>query len=563
MVGEGAGRHAGVARHASVPERSGVDRGAGSEPACRMRRPFGAAHFRPPRAARVALDRGGPALSHGARIRGKVMDLAGPWRTSGDWWTVDAWQRDEWDIALSDGALYRLYCEPAGGSWRGAMTKRDRVAGDAMTQRHSETQRSKSLHRACFLCVISASRVSASRSAPACRTSNSTHAPLSVFSKAPAVPEELAGAARSIEHARHGAPGPQRRLRRAALPYGGEEGRRARAHRQRDHLHQRAHLSAAGRDRARATSNLCRLVTRMKLRAPKGEGAATLDEFAEFSRGLICLTRHPDERLLEIFGRHASLRRTAAALTIARRRRTTRRSSSARAASDIPMVATNAPAYAVPGAARAARRLHLHPQSRDARRRPAACWSATPSATSRPPAEMARLFADLPEAIANTREISVAARFHAGRPRLRVPALSRARGPDADDRSCASSPRKARAARYRPYHERARQQIERELALIEKLELAGYFLIVWDIVRFCKEQRHPGAGPRLGGQQRGLLRARHHRGRSRRHGPAVRALPLAKSAASGRISISIFPAATSASAPSSTSTSASANSARP
>src|SRR5437763_13032081 len=45
--------------------------------------------------------------------------------------------------------------------------------------------------------------------------------------------------------------------------------------------------------------NLCRLVTRMKLRAKKGEGAATLDEFAEFARGLICMTRHPDERLIE------------------------------------------------------------------------------------------------------------------------------------------------------------------------------------------------------------------------------------------------------------------------
>src|SRR5579872_6862055 len=50
--------------------------------------------------------------------------------------------------------------------------------------------------------------------------------------------------------------------------------------------------------------NLCRLVTRMKLRAPKGEGAATLEELAEFSRGLVCLTRHPDERLLDIFGSH-------------------------------------------------------------------------------------------------------------------------------------------------------------------------------------------------------------------------------------------------------------------
>ena len=35
---------------------------------------------------------------------------------------------------------------------------------------------------------------------------------------------------------------------------------------------------------------------------------------------------------------------------------------------------------------------------------------------------------------------------------------------------------------------RARRQIEKELALIEKLKLAGYFLIVWDLVRFCREQ---------------------------------------------------------------------------
>src|SRR3984957_20679745 len=49
--------------------------------------------------------------------------------------------------------------------------------------------------------------------------------------------------------------------------------------------------------------NLCRLITRMKLRAKKGEGAATLDELAEFSNGLICITRHPDERLLDIFGK--------------------------------------------------------------------------------------------------------------------------------------------------------------------------------------------------------------------------------------------------------------------
>src|SRR5689334_4976469 len=48
--------------------------------------------------------------------------------------------------------------------------------------------------------------------------------------------------------------------------------------------------------------NLCRLVTRMKLRAAKGEGAATIEEIAEFSPGLLCITQYPDERLLEIFG---------------------------------------------------------------------------------------------------------------------------------------------------------------------------------------------------------------------------------------------------------------------
>ena len=41
--------------------------------------------------------------------------------------------------------------------------------------------------------------------------------------------------------------------------------------------------------------------------------------------------------------------------------------------------------------------------------------------------------------------------------------------------------------RYRPYHDGARAQIARELDLIEKLQLAGYFLIVWDIVNFCRQ----------------------------------------------------------------------------
>ena len=85
--------------------------------------------------------------------------------------------------------------------------------------------------------------------------------------------------------------------------------------------------------------------------------------------------------------------------------------------------------------------------------------------------------------------------------------------------------RRARALAARSRRASARQ-LEHELALIEKLDLAGYFLIVWDIVALLPRARHPLPGPRLGRQQRGLLRARHHRRRCRRHGAALRALPL-------------------------------------
>ena len=70
--------------------------------------------FRPARAARVEMAGARPGFVAAEGIRGRVLELAGPWRKSGDWWTADPWLRDEWDIRLSDGALYRIYCEPRG-----------------------------------------------------------------------------------------------------------------------------------------------------------------------------------------------------------------------------------------------------------------------------------------------------------------------------------------------------------------------------------------------------------------------------------------------------------------
>jgi protein ImuB len=71
--------------------------------------------MRPPRAARVQMASGQPVHVQSEGVRGQVVASAGPWRTSGDWWTNDPWARDEWDIALSDGALYRIYSEQ--GRW--------------------------------------------------------------------------------------------------------------------------------------------------------------------------------------------------------------------------------------------------------------------------------------------------------------------------------------------------------------------------------------------------------------------------------------------------------------
>jgi hypothetical protein len=50
---------------------------------------------------------------------GRVERAAGPWRTSGAWWdpSSGAWDRDEWDVALSDGASYRVFLDRPTGGW--------------------------------------------------------------------------------------------------------------------------------------------------------------------------------------------------------------------------------------------------------------------------------------------------------------------------------------------------------------------------------------------------------------------------------------------------------------
>jgi len=70
--------------------------------------------FRPPLCAQVEVQTERPRRLQSTGIAGTIAVAAGPWRSSGNWWLEENWNRDEWDIALSNGALYRIYKEPDG-----------------------------------------------------------------------------------------------------------------------------------------------------------------------------------------------------------------------------------------------------------------------------------------------------------------------------------------------------------------------------------------------------------------------------------------------------------------
>jgi protein ImuB len=94
-------------------------RPAGGEPrapqACSPRLAF--RRFRPPRPARVKVSESAPAHVAAPGLAGSVVEAAGPWRSSGGWWTGAGWDREEWDVALTDGGLYRLFEVAGAGRW--------------------------------------------------------------------------------------------------------------------------------------------------------------------------------------------------------------------------------------------------------------------------------------------------------------------------------------------------------------------------------------------------------------------------------------------------------------
>ena len=248
--------------------------------------------------------------------------------------------------------------------------------------------------------------------------------------------------------------------------------------------------------------NLCRLLTQMKLNAPKGTATVSEKDLIPYSEGLVCLTggergplpqalqnggekagRRTVERLGEIFGSdgvYVELQRhfvrdeeavNQRAVEIARAMR-------------LPLLATNGVRYAMPQEREV---FDVFTCIRNHRTLETAGRLLVRNAESRvkAPREMARLFADLPEAIAQTLELSSRLQFT-----LQDLGYEFPRYPVPEGETMASFLRKrvdeGARERYRPYKEHHQRQIEREFRLIEKLSLEGYFLIVWDIVQFCR-----------------------------------------------------------------------------
>ncbi|WP_158792126.1 DNA polymerase III subunit alpha [Granulicella sp. L60] len=257
--------------------------------------------------------------------------------------------------------------------------------------------------------------------------------------------------------------------------------------------------------------NLCRLITTFKLRENhKGEGAATFSELEEHAGGLVCLTGGEEgplyealqrggydeglrtvERMVHRFGqknvfvelqKHRNRQQAArnrASVSIAR-------------SLHLPLLATNGVLYATPQEREiqdvmTAIRLHTTLEGAGT------ALQGNAERYLRSGEEMEALFADLPEAVQNTVQLSDRLQFELKDLGYELP---RYPVPQGETMMSFLRERTREGWKWRygtstsqSLKERAHRQVERELALIERLDLAGYFLIVWDLVRFCKEKR--------------------------------------------------------------------------
>ena len=249
--------------------------------------------------------------------------------------------------------------------------------------------------------------------------------------------------------------------------------------------------------------NLCRLITNAKLRSKKDQEIICLEELEEFSEGLICLTggiqsplkkmQFPDleqgiaylEKLYSYFPpgnlyielqRHLNREQehyNQFLIELSSKTRT-------------PLMITNGVRYARPEG-----RLLLDVltciRHRTTLMEAGKLLNQNNECHFKSPKAMQKLFADLPQAFHNTLELGERINFTLEDLGYRFPNYPVPPGENMNSYLRKLVDAGARQ-RYRPYSRQVRQQLEKELRIIEKLQLAGYFLVVWDIVQFCRKK---------------------------------------------------------------------------
>ncbi len=267
--------------------------------------------------------------------------------------------------------------------------------------------------------------------------------------------------------------------------------------------------------------NLCRMITDSKMRLlnpgarardgspatpvypAKGESRITLDELERYGSGLICLAggvmsplsrmlirgedpRALSDRLRAIFGPanlHIDLQRHLDA----GEERLNRKLAALAAAMKIPVVAAGDVCHA--GADRKLLDIMTCIRQKTTLEEAGRALWVNNQRHLKSPAEMAALFRDLPAAVAATRAIAERCAFQLSDMGYRFPDYPLPPGETPDSYLRILTYAGARQRWRGAIDDRTRRQLEHELGIIERLKLAGYFLIVWDIVQFCRENR--------------------------------------------------------------------------
>ena len=250
----------------------------------------------------------------------------------------------------------------------------------------------------------------------------------------------------------------------------------------------------------RGYTNLCRLITRGRLRSPKGESRVAWREVAEHAAGQIALWG--GRRSLLITGEEPAVDRAAGLLRaafgdrlyalaarhlVAAEGRTEQRLRERAAGHGLPVVAGIEVLY------------HCR------RRRPLqdvlTCIRAGTTVADAglklrandrhglvTPTAFARIFADDPAAVARTLEVAARCTFIPGELRYRYLEEDLPRGQTTATRLDRLVRRGARERFGTEVPDDLAERIDRELVLIHELEYEGYFLTMYEIVRFCREQ---------------------------------------------------------------------------